>query len=217
MRGLAELEFLPNEDAGDLETAYRFLAAGRTSSADRGRTANPHRPGKWRSAPSLARSLGFDGGRRSVFEPARADAPSARDFPAGRGRRVDRRRIRVRSNLQSFATKGRRQKTSRSSARGRPGFHVAPRTRQIFRKLRPLLLTWLGRAADPDATLTQFVRFVEAYGFRSLLFELLTANPRLLELLVQNSGRQRDGGRLVDPPSAMARGADPERDARSHL
>ena len=38
----------------------------------------------------------------------------------------------------------------------------------------------LARTVDPDATLTQFVRFVSAYGMRSLLFELLVANPRLL-------------------------------------
>src|SRR5437660_625706 len=41
------------------------------------------------------------------------------------------------------------------------------------------------RSADPDTTLTGIVRFVEAFGLRSLLFELLATNPKLLQLLVQ--------------------------------
>jgi glutamate-ammonia-ligase adenylyltransferase len=84
------------------------------------------------------------------------------------------------------------------------GFHVAPRTRQIFRKLRPLLLRWLAHAADPDLTLIQFVRFVEAYGFRSLLFELLAANPRLLELLVKTfDASEVAGGWLIRRPQLL--------------
>ena len=38
-------------------------------------------------------------------------------------------------------------------AQGSRSAHVSPRTRQVFRKLRPLLLKQLSRAADPDATL----------------------------------------------------------------
>jgi len=84
------------------------------------------------------------------------------------------------------------------------GFHVAPRTRQIFRKLQPLLLSALSRAADPDKTLTQFVRFVEAYGFRSLLFELLAANPRLLQLLVRTLDTSEvAGGWLIRRPQLL--------------
>src|SRR5437016_6159428 len=82
-------------------------------------------------------------------------------------------------------------------AQGPTSFHIAPRTRQIFRKLRPVLLGWLTKAADPDATLNQFVRFVEAYGLRSLLFELLVTNPRLLELLVKTFDASRFASELL--------------------
>ena len=82
-------------------------------------------------------------------------------------------------------------------AQGPTSFHIAPRTRQIFRKLRPVLLGWLTKAADPDATLNQFVRFVEAYGLRSLLFELLVTNPRLLELLVKTFDASRFASDLL--------------------
>ena len=176
------------------------LAAGRTSSPDRGRTANPHRPGKWGSAPSSGPEPWFRRRDRSVFEPARADAPSARHFPAGCARRVTRQGFED-GRICEFRDEGQAAKNLAQLGQGAAGFHVAPRTRQIFRKLRPLLLTWLGRAADPDATLTQFVRFVEAYGFRSLLFELLTANPRLLELLVRTlDASETAGGWLIRRP-----------------
>ena len=80
---------------------------------------------------------------------------------------------------------------------GPASFHIAPRTRQVFRKLRPLLLNWLSATADPDATLNQFVRFVEAYGLRSLLFELLVTNPKLLELLVKTFDVSRFAGDML--------------------
>jgi glutamate-ammonia-ligase adenylyltransferase len=59
------------------------------------------------------------------------------------------------------------------------------------------LLDWLAKTADPDATLNQFVRFVEAYGLRSLLFELLVANPKLLELVVKTFDASRFAGELL--------------------
>ena len=45
-------------------------------------------------------------------------------------------------------------------------------------------------AADPDGALDQFVRFVEAYGFRSLLFELLAVEPAPARTPGQNLRRE---------------------------
>src|SRR5262249_34585751 len=75
--------------------------------------------------------------------------------------------------------------------------HVAPRTKQIFAKLRPALLKEIAQAADPDVTLNQFVRFVEAYGLRGLIFELLATNPTLLELMIKTLDRSRFAGDLL--------------------
>jgi glutamate-ammonia-ligase adenylyltransferase len=75
--------------------------------------------------------------------------------------------------------------------------HVAPRTKQIFGKLRPILLAQMAKAADPDAVLNQFVRFVEAYGLRGLLFELLATNPTLLELMIKTLDGSRFAGDLL--------------------
>ena len=100
-------------------------------------------------------------------------------------------------DLALFSDQKRAAKALGDLAQGRTTFHIAPRTRQTFRKLRPLLLEWLARSADPDATLNQFVRFVEAYGLRSLLFELLVTNPRLLELLVKTFDASRFASELL--------------------
>src|SRR2546430_16852789 len=88
-------------------------------------------------------------------------------------------------NLDIFSDSPRATRLLSELAQGSVSFHVAPRTRQIFRRLRPLLLEELARCADPAATLIAIVRFAEAFGLRSLLFELLATNPKLLELLVR--------------------------------
>ena len=100
-------------------------------------------------------------------------------------------------NLEIFNDPKRAAKALGDLERGPGSFHVAPRTRQISRKLNPILLDWLAKTADPDATLNQFVRFVEAYGLRSLLFELLVANPKLLELVVKTFDASRFAGDLL--------------------
>src|SRR5437667_2365677 len=100
-------------------------------------------------------------------------------------------------HLEIFNDPKRAAKALGDLERGPGSFHVAPRTRQISRKLQPILMDWLGKAADPDATLNQFVRFVEAYGLRSLLFELLVANPKLLELVVKAFDASRFAGDLL--------------------
>ncbi|HKP92509.1 MAG TPA: hypothetical protein VJS88_01335, partial [Chthoniobacterales bacterium] len=66
------------------------------------------------------------------------------------------------------------------------------------------LFRWLKRSADPDMALNQFVRFVEAYGLRSMLFELLVVNPKLLELLVKTfEASQYFGDLLIRRPPLL--------------
>ena len=99
--------------------------------------------------------------------------------------------------MEIFRDEAKATKSMEYLIQGPGAFHVAPRTRQIFRKLRPFLIAWLRHTADPDAALNQFVRFVEAYGLRSLLFEILTANPRLLELIIKTFDASRYAGDLL--------------------
>ena len=199
IRGLAELDLLPNEDALRLEEAYRFLRRVEHRLQIEAEQQTHTVPEEGEALEGLARSLGFAEGaallsvlreqmegvraifRRIVRETGNAAAPVA--------------------SYANFRNEAQAAKTVTQLGESAAGFHVAPRTRQIFRKLRPDLVSRLNRAADPDATLNQFVRFVEAYGFRSLLFELLAANPRLLELLVKTfDASEAAGGWLIRRP-----------------
>ena len=190
LQGLAELELLPRNDIVDLDRAYRFLR--RTEhrlqiEAEQQTHTVPTTPEHLRR---LALSLGFSsgqefskaleremGGVRVIFDRLIAKVPGAKS-----GEPVD---------LSIFANAAPAERAFDELAQGPRRAHISPRTRQIFRKLRPLLLGSLSNTADPDATLNRFVRFVEAYGLRSLLFELLVANPRLLELVTKTFDASR--------------------------
>ena len=194
LKGLAELELIPQKEVVDLDRAYRFLR--RTEhrlqiEAEQQTHTIPEDPA---ALHRLALSLGFASSAlftaalkkemrnvRAIFERMISDKPRESDV-------VD---------LSIFSDEKRATKALNDLARGTTASHVAPRTRQVFRKLRPFLLASLAKAIDPDATLNQFVRFVEAYGLRSLLFELLVANPRLLDLLVRTFDASRFAGDLL--------------------
>jgi glutamate-ammonia-ligase adenylyltransferase len=196
LRGLAQLELIPPNEIVDLDRAYRFLR--RTEhrlqiEAEQQTHTIPAAPEHLRR---LALSLGF-GSReefitaleremlavRSVFRRLIAEA-----LPGKRPELID-------SGV--FANQLDAEKEIAGLGQGPSGAHVSPRTRQAFRKLRPLLLAQLAKTTDPDATLNQFVRFVEAYGLRSLLFELLVTNPKLLELLVKTFDASRFASDLL--------------------
>src|SRR5213083_50955 len=194
LRGLRQLDLLPREEVLALDGAYRFLRRVEHRLQIEAEQQTHTVPEETDALRRLARSLRFS---------------SAKDFTAALHERMDSVRPifqRIISettaglakiNLKIFSDPKRAAKALGDLERGPGSFHVAPRTRQIFRKLRPTLLDWLGKAADPDATLNQFVRFVEAYGLRSLLFELLVANPKLLELVVKTFDVSRLAGDLL--------------------
>ena len=181
LRAIAQLELLPSSEVRALDESYRFLRRIEHRlqiEAERQTHSIPEDPEK---RERLARSLGFDSAAallaelqtsnervRDIFHHLIASGTAA---PA--------------VNLDIFADPPRATRALSELAQGSVSFHVAPRTRQIFRRLRPLLLEQLAQCADPDATLVAIVRFVEAFGLRSLLFELLATNPKLLELLVR--------------------------------
>ena len=183
LSGLAQLELVPHDEIVDLDRAYRFLR--RTEhrlqiEAEQQTHTVPDEPEPLRR---LAQSLGFDSAAvfrkeleaemqrvRSIFRRVIADAPSS-----GKSDLID---------LSAFQNPEQAEKMIDQLAQGTRTAHVSPRTKQVFRKLRPLLVAQLSRIANPDATLTQLVRFVEAYGLRNMLFELLVTNPNLLKLIV---------------------------------
>ncbi|HMG05098.1 MAG TPA: hypothetical protein VK581_06520, partial [Chthoniobacterales bacterium] len=169
---LSDLELIPREEAWDLERAYRFLRRVEHRLQIEAEQQTHTIPENGPSLQRLALSLGFSSKEaftaalqeqmnkvRAVF--FRVISAPAEAGPDAAGER-----------LSIFQDQKAAAKSLADLAKGTGGFHVAPRTRQVLRNLRPLLFNRLARTVDPDVALNQFIRFVEAYGLRSMLFEL---------------------------------------------
>ncbi|MEP6686065.1 MAG: bifunctional [glutamate--ammonia ligase]-adenylyl-L-tyrosine phosphorylase/[glutamate--ammonia-ligase] adenylyltransferase [Verrucomicrobiota bacterium] len=196
LAALAQLDLLPRKEAMALDSAYRFLRRVEHRlqiEAEQQIHTVPNDPEELRR---LALSLGYPT-RDEFLENLREQMRNVRAVflrvisqPSSAAERTI-------QEMAIFRDEARATKSMTDLVQGKGAFHVAPRTRQIFRKLRPFLIAWLRHTADPDATLNQFVRFVEAYGLRSLLFEILTANPRLLELIIKTLDASRHAADLL--------------------
>jgi glutamate-ammonia-ligase adenylyltransferase len=183
LRALCDLDFVDASEMGALSAAYRFFRQleHRLQIADETQTHTLPGPGSERLA--LARGLGF--ADEAAFDAtllghtAAVRAIFEKFLHTGTDRPAAARDIRF---LQDAAAA-----EKDLAALGRPGAtgHVSPRTRKLYAKLEPLLLANLRRLADPDAALRRFVRFVERYGIRGLLFETLVTNPLLLDMLLR--------------------------------
>src|SRR5213592_3201087 len=192
LRALRELDLLPSSEVLALDNTYRFLRRVEHRLQIEAEQQTHTLPDQPEALHHLARSLRFSSSEgftaalhermravRPIFQRIISKTPATRtEAPHG-------------TDLEIFHDQKRAAKAFSDLAQGATGFHIAPRTRQIFSKLRPVLIGWLTKTADPDATLNQFVRFVEAYGLRSLFFELLVENPRLLELLMKTLDASR--------------------------
>jgi [glutamine synthetase] adenylyltransferase / [glutamine synthetase]-adenylyl-L-tyrosine phosphorylase len=193
---LADLELLPHQEARTLEEAYRFLRSVEHRLQIEAEQQTHTVPENSEALLRLAGSLGFsstekfNAALRGHTKNVRAIFRRVISEPTGAAESTEER-------LPVFRDQKRAAKSLADLAKAPGGFHVAPRTRQVLRNLRPLLFRWLERAADPDMALNQFVRFVEAYGLRSMLFELLVVNPKLLELLVKTFDASRHAGDLL--------------------
>lgn len=194
LRALRELDLLPRDEVLALDNAYRFLRRVEHRLQIEAEQQTHTVPEETESLSRLARSLRFSstseftaalrnrmGSVRPIFQRIVSER---RAEPAG-------------ITVEFFKDSKRAEKALSELERGSTSFHVATRTRQIFHRLRPVLLNWMAKAADPDAALNQFLRFVESYGLRSLLFELLVTNPKLLELLVKGFDASRFAGDLL--------------------
>src|SRR5213595_3461315 len=194
LRALRELDLLPHDQVLALDNAYRFLRRVEHRLQIEAEQQTHTVPDEPEPLSRLARSLRFSSASdftaalqngmasvRPIFQRIISESPAQ---PA-------------KISIEFFTDAKRAEKALTELERGAISFHVAMRTRQIFQRLRPILLDWIAKVADPDATLNQFLRFVEAYGLRSLLFELLVTNPKLLELVVKTLDASRFAGDLL--------------------
>src|SRR2546422_2541086 len=194
LRGLSRLELIPRKEVVDLDRAYRFLRQVEHRlqiEAEQQIHTVPREP---TALNKLARSLGFDSTNkftaalnktmqnvRTIFDRVILSAPTEGALP----------------DLKLFKDEKSAARSLADLLKPTSASHVAPRTKQVLAKLRPALLDQMAKTADPDATLNQFVRFVEAYGLRGLLFELLASNLTLLELVIKTLDASRFAGDLL--------------------
>src|SRR5438034_8034882 len=194
LRALRELDLLPRDEVLALDNAYRFLRRVEHRLQIEAEQQTHTVPDEPDPLSRLAHSLRFSsstdftaalhnrmGSVRPIFQRIISESPAQ---PA-------------KITVEFFKDAKRAEKALKELERGATSFHVATRTRQIFHRLRPILLDWIAKVADPDATLNQFLRFVESYGLRSLLFELLVTNPKLLELVIKTLDASRFAGDLL--------------------
>src|SRR5438105_1438930 len=181
LRAIAQLELLSSQEVLALDRAYRLFRRVEHRLQIEAEQQTHSIPADPVARERLARSLNF-ASAEALLDALGSSAQRVREIFA---RLVAGPTAGTAVNLGIFADEARASRALSELAQGSSSFHVAPRTRQIFRKLRPLLLDELSRCADPDTTLIGIVRFVEAFGLRSLLFELLATNPKLLQLLVR--------------------------------
>jgi len=194
LRALRELDLLSPDEVLALDNAYRFLRRVEHRLQIEAEQQTHTVPDEPDALSRLAHSLRFSsvsdftaslhnrmGSVRPIFQRIISESPAQ---PA-------------KITVEFFKDTKRAQKALTELERGSTSFHVATRTRQIYQRLRPILLNWIAKAADADATLNQFLRFVESYGLRSLLFELLVTNPKLLELIVKTLDASRFAGDLL--------------------
>src|SRR6476646_9673380 len=194
LRALRELDLLPRDEVLALDNAYRFLRRVehrlQIEAEQQTHTVTDEPDPLTRLARSLRFSSASDftaalqnrmGLVRPIFERIISESPAQS----------------AKITVEFFKDAKRAEKALTELERGAKSFHVATRTRQIFQRLRPILLDRISKTADPDATLNQILRFVESYGLRSLLFELLVTNPKLLELVVKTFDASRFAGDLL--------------------
>ena len=195
LAALAELGMLDSSAVEALRDAYVFLRAieHRLQIVDERQTHTL--PTNLDDQLLIAKSLGFDS--VEAFDQKLGEHTEA-------VRRVFQQLLQTRAsepegNTRSdfFQQPDAAQKTLDRLREGPSDVHVSARTRRLCAKLEPELMNWLGKTADPDAVLSRFVRFVDGYGIRGLLFETLLANPRLLELLVRLFDASAAFGELV--------------------
>jgi len=194
LTALSRLELIPKDAVLDLDRAYRLLRRIEHRlqiDAEQQTHTVPRDP---EVIARLGLSLGFSSGNefmnalKETMECVHSIFEKVVTVPPSEGATLDLKIFRD----EKSALRGLTDLTKRSAHS-----HVAPRTQQLSRKLQPLLLAQLARVSDPDLTLNQFVRFVESYALRGVLFESLVANPKLLELLVATLDVSRFAGDLL--------------------
>ena len=184
LRALPQLQILPEREMDELIEAYRFLRTVEHRLQIESEAQTHTLPDQPAARERLARSLGF--ARTSAVQAKLAAVTSTvrtifERILRSPGEKV----VAPPLDLTFFHDPERAERLLADLDGSAASARFSVRTKKLARKVELILLEWLRQVADPDAALTGFVRFVERYGARGLLFETLLRNPRLMELLVR--------------------------------
>ena len=189
---LAKARLLNAKDADTLTAAYRFLRNVEHRLQMEMELQTHTIPDEAHAQYRLARSLGFStvekfqtaqntqtGAVRKIYEAVLTTAttsPPVTNFsmtePAALAK-------------AGFHDTGAAAQTMEILINGSGFAHVSPRTKELFSRLFPVICATAGKLADPDVALARFEKFASAYGSRGLLYELLTRNTKLVEMLLR--------------------------------
>src|SRR4051812_25720479 len=146
LQGMAELELLPKSDVLELDRAYRFLRRTEHRLQIEEEQQTHTVPAESQQLRPLAISLGFESAARfrkelqqemqrvrAIFRRVIADAPATKKADV--------------LDYTRFANPDQAQRTVERLGEGSRTAHLSPRTKQVFRKLRPLLVAQLSRIA----------------------------------------------------------------------
>src|SRR5438552_587803 len=148
LRALARLELIPDKEVVDLDRAYRFLRTVEHRLQIEAEQQTHTLPRDRAVLDRLARSLAFDSitdfnailkknmeNVRSVFDRVISSAPTETASP----------------DLKSFKDEKSATRSLGDLLKPTSASHVAPRTKQVFAKLRPSLRDQIAETARPDA------------------------------------------------------------------
>jgi glutamate-ammonia-ligase adenylyltransferase len=181
---LEQLNILPPDEVRLLRDAYIFLRAVEHRLQIQNEQQTHTLPARREEWIGIARTLGYD--QVDEFaEALRLHTSAVRSVFDRLLKSSEAGRKELNRDLSAFRDPESAARTLTALREGPSDVHVAPRTRRLYAKLEPELLTWCARMAEPDTALNRFVRFVDGYGIRGLLFETMLASPKLLELLVR--------------------------------
>src|SRR5947208_10145208 len=161
LRALRQLDLLPREDVLTCDNTYRFLRRVEHRLQIEAEQQTHIVPRDREALRRLALSLRFSSSEdftAALQERMRAVSPIFERIVSGTSTvptKAD--------DLEIFIDQKGAAKALSDLVQGAASFHIAPRTRQVFRKLRPALLGWIAKSADPYATLNQFVRRSEEH------------------------------------------------------
>ncbi len=188
---LAKAQLLGAKDTDTLTTAYRFLRNVEHRLQMEMELQTHTIPDEAHAQYRLARSLGFStvekfqtaqntqtGAVRKIYA---AVLTTAAESPPETNFSMTKPAVLAKAG---FHDTGAAAQTMEILINGSGFAHVSPRTKELFSRLYPVICATAGKLADPDVALARFEKFVSAYGSRGLLYELLTRNTKLIEMLL---------------------------------